>query len=75
MPISDDHRLSMWREVLLLCRVKAGENVAVLTGEGSLARNVDLAMRSCAMLGAKVCRIDVPPLAIAEGFGSRRASR
>ena len=71
MPISDDHRLSIWREVLQLCRVKAGENVVVLTGEGSLAQNVELAMRSCATLGAKVCRIDVPPLAIAEGFGSR----
>lgn len=71
MPISDDHRLSIWREVLQLCRVKAGENVVVLTGEGSLVQNVDLAMRSCVTLGAKVCRIDVPPLATADGFGSR----
>ena len=59
MPISDDHRLVLWHEVLALCRVKAGENVGVLTGEGSLAQNVDLAMRACAAMGAKVCRIEV----------------
>ena len=71
MPISDDHRLSVWREVLQLCRVKAGENVVVLTGEGSLVQNVDMAIRASAAMGAKVCRIDVPPLAIGGGFGSR----
>jgi 2,5-dihydroxypyridine 5,6-dioxygenase len=71
MPISDDHRLSVWREVLQLCRVKAGENVVVLTGEGSLAQNVDMAMRASAAMGAKVCRVDVPPSAIGGGFGSR----
>jgi hypothetical protein len=50
MPISDDHRLVLWREVFALCRVKAGENVVVLTGEGSLAQNIDLAMRACAAM-------------------------
>ncbi len=59
MPISDDHRLFVWREVLQLCRVKAGENVVVLTGEGSLVQNVDMAIRASAAMGAEVCRIDV----------------
>jgi 2,5-dihydroxypyridine 5,6-dioxygenase len=71
MPISDDHRLLLWRDVLALCHVKAGENVVVLTGEGSLAQNVDLALRACTAMGAKVCRIDVPPSAAGGGFGSR----
>jgi 2,5-dihydroxypyridine 5,6-dioxygenase len=71
MPVSDDQKLTMWREVLQLCRVKAGENVAVLTGESSLPANIDMAMRSAVSMGAKVCRIDVPPGDAGGGFGSR----
>lgn len=70
MPVSDDQKLAMWREVLKLCRVERGENVAVLTGEFSLAANIDMAMRSAASMGAKVCRIDVPP-GNAGSFGQR----
>src|ERR1700688_1059976 len=71
MPVSDDHKLAMWREVLQLCRVKPGENIAVLTGENSLPANVDMAMRSAASMGAKVCRIDVPPGDGGGAFGHR----
>jgi hypothetical protein len=46
MPASDDQRLAMWRDVLALCRVRAGENIAVLTGETSLPQNIDMAMRA-----------------------------
>src|ERR1700733_9849458 len=71
MPVADDHRLSIWREVLQLCRVKAGENIVVLTGESSLAPNVDMAMRASAAAGARVCRIDVPPSGSGGSFGHR----
>src|ERR1700684_2330114 len=69
MPVSDDQRLAMWREVLQLCRVKAGGDIAVLTGESSLPQNIDMAMRASAALGAKVCRIDVPPGNAGSAFG------
>ena len=46
MPVSDDQKLAMWREVLQLCRVKPGQNIAVLTGETSLTANIDMAMRA-----------------------------
>jgi 2,5-dihydroxypyridine 5,6-dioxygenase len=71
MPVSDDHRLSMWRDVLALCRVKAGENLVVLTSETSLPQNIDMAMRAAAATGARVCRIDVPPAGAAGAFGHR----
>jgi 2,5-dihydroxypyridine 5,6-dioxygenase len=71
MPVSDDQKLAMWREVLKLCRVKRGENIAVLTGESSLAANIDMAMRSAVAMGAKVCRIDVPPGEAGGSLGQR----
>jgi 2,5-dihydroxypyridine 5,6-dioxygenase len=71
MPVSDDQKLGMWREVLQLCRVKAGESIAVLTGESSLPANIDMAMRASVLMGAKVCRIDVPPGNAAGGLGHR----
>lgn len=71
MPVSDDQKLAMWREVLALCRVKPGENIAVLTGETSLPQNIDMAMRAAVAAGAKVCRIDVPPGDAGAAFGQR----
>jgi 2,5-dihydroxypyridine 5,6-dioxygenase len=71
MPVTEDHRLSIWREVLQLCRVKAGEDLVVLTGESSLPQNVDLAMRASAAMGARLCRIDVPPSVAGGSFGHR----
>ena len=71
MPVSDDQKLAMWREVLQLCRVKPGQNVAVLTGETSLTANIDMAMRASTALGARVCRIDVPPGDAGGAFGHR----
>lgn len=73
MPISDDHRISMWREVLGLSRLKEGESLVVLTSETSNALNIDSAMRAAALMGAKVCRVDVPPLSKGGGFGERES--
>lgn len=71
MPVSDDRRLSMWREVLQLCRVTAGENLVVLTSETSLPQNIDMAVRASTAMGARVCRIEVPPGAASGAFGHR----
>ena len=71
MPVSDDQKLAMWRDVLQLCRVRPGENIAVLTGESSLPQNIDIAMRASASMDAKVCRIDVPPGDAGGAFGHR----
>lgn len=71
MPVSDDRKLAMWHEVLQLCRVKPGENIAVLTGETSLPGNIDMAMRAAVAAGARVCRIEVPPGDGGGAFGQR----
>jgi 2,5-dihydroxypyridine 5,6-dioxygenase len=73
MPVSDDRRLSMWREVLQLCRVTAGENLVVLTSETSLPQNIDMAVRASTAMGARVCRIEVPPGAASGAFGHRES--
>ena len=62
MPVSDDHRIEMWREVLTLSRVKAGETVVVVTGEPSHPLNIDAAMRAAIGLGANTFRLDLPPM-------------
>ncbi len=70
MPMNDDYQLSVWKEVLGLCRVTERENIVVLTCETSRRENIEMAMRAAAALGAKVCQIDVPPLA-GGSFGQR----
>jgi 2,5-dihydroxypyridine 5,6-dioxygenase len=71
MPVSDDTRLSVWRNVLELSKVGPGQNVAILTGEASVAANIDMAMRASASLGARICRLDVPPGPSVGAFGHR----
>ncbi|HEY0257450.1 MAG TPA: 2,5-dihydroxypyridine 5,6-dioxygenase, partial [Candidatus Methylacidiphilales bacterium] len=68
--MNDDYQLSVWKEVLGLCRVTERENIVVLTCETSRRENIEMAMRAAAALGAKVCQIDVPPLA-GGSFGQR----
>lgn len=62
MPVSDDFRIATWKEVLGLCKVKAGENLVVLTGESSHPQNIEAATRSALAMGAKVFRMDLPPV-------------
>ena len=62
MSVSDDFRLDTWKEVLGLCKVKAGENLVVLTGETSHPQNIEAATRSALAMGAKVFRLDLPPV-------------
>ncbi|GAA4330482.1 hypothetical protein GCM10023144_18220 [Pigmentiphaga soli] len=74
MPISDDHRLRMWRDVLQLCEASAAEGVIVLTGESSHPLNIDGAMRAAASLGARPFRVDLPPLPPWERGGTDRTA-
>jgi 2,5-dihydroxypyridine 5,6-dioxygenase len=71
MPISDDFRMSMWRKVLDLSRLRAGEKAVVLTTESSHPLNIDAAYRAAVAVGATVCRIDVPPVSRSGSFGQR----
>lgn len=62
MAISDDFKISLWREAFELCRVKPGENLVVLTSEASNPQNAEAGMRAALQLKAKAIRLDVPPL-------------
>lgn len=61
MPLSPVQIASMWREVLTLSNVGAGERVLVLTSSHSNPALIDGAMRAAAELDAKVARLDLPP--------------
>lgn len=74
MAISDDYRLDNWKEVLGLCKVKAGESVIVLTGETSHPQNIEAAMRSALAMGASVFRMDLPPVAPRGPVGGDRTT-
>lgn len=52
----------LWREVLELSNVRGGETVVVLTGQRSNPLYIDAATNAALDLGAKVFRIDLPPL-------------
>jgi 2,5-dihydroxypyridine 5,6-dioxygenase len=74
MSVSDDFRVSMWREVLELCRVAPGEDLVVLTSEASNPQNIEAAMRAAVALRAKAFRVDVPPAPSQGGGYGERAS-
>lgn len=67
---SGGHLVPMWREVLQLCQVKAGETAIVLTGQTSNPLYIDAATNAALDLGAKAFRIDLPPLRGVGGVGS-----
>lgn len=62
MPVGTTQLNAMWREVLSLSKLTAGEQVLVLTSANSDPRLIDGAMRAAAELGGKVLRLDIPPL-------------
>jgi len=67
---SASHMIPMWREVLQLSRVRDGETVVVLTGPNSNALYADAATNAALDLGAKVFRIDLPPVRARGGLSS-----
>lgn len=62
MPVGPSKLNSMWREVLGLSNLKAGECVLVLSSETSNPKLVSSAMTVAAEMGARVLRLDIPPL-------------
>ncbi|HVV93186.1 MAG TPA: 2,5-dihydroxypyridine 5,6-dioxygenase [Hyphomicrobiales bacterium] len=74
MAIADDSRVEMWKEVLGLCAVKAGESVVVLTSESSHPLNIDAAMRSSLALGATTLMATLPPLVIRKPVAGDRTT-
>ncbi len=70
MPISDAQLDSMWREVLELSRVKAGQTVAVLTGPNSNPKYIEASLNAAQSLGATAFRIDLPPVNEEKALGT-----
>jgi 2,5-dihydroxypyridine 5,6-dioxygenase len=52
----------MWREVLALSNLRPGECVLVLTSTNSSPQLVEAAMLTSAEMGARVLRLDIPPM-------------
>jgi 2,5-dihydroxypyridine 5,6-dioxygenase len=61
MPVGASKLNAMWREVLGLSKLAAGECVLVLTSSNSNPELVSAAMLACADMGAKPLRLDIPP--------------
>jgi 2,5-dihydroxypyridine 5,6-dioxygenase len=72
MAVSDDFRVAMWRDVLMLSKVNRGESVIILTGENSNLQNLDAATRASLALGAQAFRVDLPPIQPQSFMGSDR---
>jgi len=62
MPVSATKLRSMWREVLALSNLKAEESVLVLTSSNSNPALIESSMEAAAELGARVARLDLPPV-------------
>ncbi len=70
MSVSGAYLVPMWQEVLRLSRVHEGETVVVLTAQNSNPLYIDAATNAALDLGAKVFRLDLPPVRGAGGMGS-----
>ena len=70
MTQSGAHLIPVWREVLGLCQVKPEETVVVLTGPNSNPHYIEAATHASLDLGAKVFRLDLPPVRGGGGMGS-----
>jgi 2,5-dihydroxypyridine 5,6-dioxygenase len=62
MGTSGAQLIPLWREVLQLSNVKQGESLVVLTGQSSNPLYIDAATNAALDLGAKVFRLDLPPV-------------
>lgn len=62
MPVSVSRLHAMWREVLTLSKLAPGECVLVLTSANSNPQLIDASMLVAAEMGAKVLRLDIPPM-------------
>ncbi len=62
MAVSDSDLVSGWQRVLTLCRLKAGEQVTLLTSTDSHAQVVNTCEIACGLMGAVVTRLVLPPM-------------
>ena len=62
MAVSDTELTQAWRQVLSLSELKPGQIVTVLTGADSHPQTVRTAIAAASELGARVNRLDLPPV-------------
>lgn len=62
MPISDADFVIAWKDVLEQCRLKPGEQVAILTSDDSNMQIVNCARVAVALLGGVITIISMPPI-------------
>ncbi|MBL0420018.1 2,5-dihydroxypyridine 5,6-dioxygenase [Ramlibacter sp. AW1] len=62
MPIQDAALIQAWTQVLTLSRLRPGQSVTVLTSDGTHPQTLRCALTALALLGATVCRLDLPPV-------------
>ena len=62
MPVSDFELIQAWTHVLNLSKLKASQIVTVLTGDDTHPQTLRCAMIAATSLGAKVNRLDLPPV-------------
>lgn len=67
MASSGAYLVPTWREVLQLSKVKQGETVVVLTAPNSNPLYIEASTNAALDLGAKVFRLDLPPVRGASG--------
>jgi len=70
MPVSNSHLQSLWREVLTLSKLAPHESVVVLTSQTSHPQTLEAATNAVMDLGARVMRLDVPPMRNVSGLGT-----
>jgi 2,5-dihydroxypyridine 5,6-dioxygenase len=62
MPVSDHELINAWKQVLTLSKLKAGDNVTVLTSSSTHPQTLSTAITAASMMGATVNRLDLPPV-------------
>ena len=62
MPVSDIDLIRAWKQVLTLSRLEAGQTVTVLTGADTHPQTLRCAIAAAGDMGARVNRLDLPPV-------------
>ncbi|MCA0214651.1 MAG: 2,5-dihydroxypyridine 5,6-dioxygenase [Proteobacteria bacterium] len=62
MPIHDTDLIRAWTQVLKLSKLQPGQAVTILTSDNTHPQTLRCAITAATMLGATVCRLDLPPV-------------
>lgn len=62
MAVADSEMIQAWTQVLRLCKLREGQNVAILTDPDTHPQTLATAITAAQMMGAAVTRIDLPPV-------------